>query len=53
MKCNGRDCKVSAKFEIIYNAGKGSKQKLTLCSKHYNSDPVFKLNIKSLKDILK
>lgn len=50
MKCNGRECQTPAKFEIIYNAGTG-KQTLTLCPKHYDSDPVFKLNIKSIKEI--
>ena len=39
MKCNGRECKTPAKYEIIYNVGIG-KQKLTLYSKHYNSDTV-------------
>ncbi len=50
MKCNGRECKTAAKFEITYNAGTG-KQKLTLCNKHYNIDPVFKLNIKTITEV--
>lgn len=50
MKCNKRQCKSPAKFEILYNAGT-TKQKLTLCQRHLDSDPVFKLNIKTIKEV--
>ena len=50
MNCNKRECKIQANYKIIYNAGTG-KQILTLCNTHYNSDPVFKLNIKQLREI--
>ena len=50
MKCNRRECKTPARFEIIYNTGI-VKQTLTLCKEHYDSDPVFKLNIKTIKEI--
>ncbi len=42
MKCNGKECKNSAKFQVIYDGGESEEQKLTLCKTHYDSEPVFK-----------
>ena len=50
MKCQGKNCKTPVRFEIIYNTGI-DKQTLTLCKEHYDSDPVFKLNIKTIKEV--
>ncbi len=41
-KCNGLECKNSAKFQVIYDGGESKEQKLSLCQVHYDSDSVFK-----------
>ena len=43
-------CNKQGKFEIVYDCGIGI-QELVICEHHYNLDPVFQRNIKSIKEI--
>ena len=48
--CVGIDCKEKPKYEIIYDSGTHD-QNLVLCQKHYDSNPVFKKNIKKIQEL--
>jgi len=44
-------CKRPSKYEIIYDCGPDPDQNLILCEYHYNLDPAFSRNIKTIKDL--
>lgn len=45
-------CKRPGKYHIIYDCGGSSPdQEVILCNYHYNLDPAFQRNIKSIEEI--
>ncbi len=53
LKCNGNNCKTVARYSISYECGGSPIQKLTLCKNHFDSNPVFKQHIKTIKELQK
>ncbi len=51
MKCDGNECKSSAKYSIVFDCGDSKEQELTLCKKHYDSSPVFQRHILTIKEM--
>lgn len=43
-------CKRPGRYQIKYDCGRVPDQELILCEFHYNSDPVFQRNIKTMKE---
>ena len=50
LKCSDPLCKKLPKWHVVYDAGI-TTQDLTLCSFHYESNPAFKKNIKSITEV--
>jgi len=48
--CNGTGCKEKPIYDITYDAGTHD-QHLVLCQKHFQSNQIFKNNIKDRKKI--
>jgi len=48
--CSGKNCKNQPKYDIIYDSGPHD-QHLVLCQNHYDSNPVFKKNVKKIEEI--
>lgn len=46
-------CNKPSKYEIVYDCSPDPDQELTLCEYHYNLDPAFSRNIKTIKELEK
>lgn len=50
MKCSGRNCNRTPKWDVTYDCGTDI-QNLILCDYHYTRDPVFQEEIKELREL--
>jgi len=46
-----RCCQNPPRYDIVYDCDPDEDQNLILCSYHYNLDPAFSRNIKSMKEL--
>jgi len=49
-QCQGKNCKNSVKYEILYDCGVQSEE-LKICEEHYRSNEVFRQNIKTIIEV--